>query len=156
MTSQEQERMELLLKMMYSLLCLKVNKVQVHHHQFSIHQLNNKHHHNQCNKPSKVCLHYSYKRLERKKYFKNYQLVILSVLVVVDVSHLDQLQRPWPSQWMKLIKSHTLDIKEIVKNFPKKCDGFYTEEIRNGNTRSGFQIRTLPDGGTYQLATRLG
>lgn len=50
----------------------------------------------------------------------------------------------------------TTIIKEIVKTFPKKCDGFYTEEIRNGNTRSGFQIRTLPDGGTFQLATRLG
>ena len=66
MTSQDQERMESLLKMMYSHLCLKVNKVQVHHHQYSIHQLNNRHHHNQCNKPSKVCSHYSYKRFEPK------------------------------------------------------------------------------------------
>ena len=50
----------------------------------------------------------------------------------------------------------TTIIKEIAKTFPKKCDGFYTEEIRIGNTRSGFQIITLPDGGTFQLATRLG
>ena len=55
MTSQDQERMVSSQKMMYSHLCLKVNK-QVHHHQYSIHQLNNKHHRNPFNKPSKVSI----------------------------------------------------------------------------------------------------
>ena len=37
--------------------------------------------------------------------------------MAVDVNHLDLLQRQWPNQWTKLIKYHTLDIKERVKNF---------------------------------------
>ena len=41
--------------MMYSHLCLKVNR-PVHHHQYSIHQLNSKHHHNPFNKPLKVSI----------------------------------------------------------------------------------------------------
>jgi energy-coupling factor transporter ATP-binding protein EcfA2 len=34
-------------------------------------------------------------------------------------------------------------IKRVVKNLPQGAGGFYTEEIRDGGTRTGFKIVTL-------------
>src|SRR5947199_4547173 len=34
-------------------------------------------------------------------------------------------------------------IKRIVNNLPRRADGFYTEEIRDGGVRTGFKIVTL-------------
>jgi nucleoside-triphosphatase len=34
-------------------------------------------------------------------------------------------------------------IKRVVNNLPRHAGGFYTEEIRNGGTRTGFKIVTL-------------
>jgi nucleoside-triphosphatase len=34
-------------------------------------------------------------------------------------------------------------IKRVVNNLPRRAGGFYTEEIRDGGTRTGFKIVTL-------------
>jgi nucleoside-triphosphatase len=34
-------------------------------------------------------------------------------------------------------------IKRVVNNLPRRAGGFYTEEIRDGSTRTGFKIVTL-------------
>merc|ERR1711970_120768 len=49
----------------------------------------------------------------------------------------------------------TTIIKEIVEAFPSQCDGFYTEEVRTGKGRSGFQIKIIPCGQAFQLATSI-
>jgi nucleoside-triphosphatase len=45
----------------------------------------------------------------------------------------------------------TTVIMKVVEEFRGRAGGFYTEEIRKGNTREGFRIRTL-DGGSGILA----
>ena len=37
----------------------------------------------------------------------------------------------------------TTVVMKVVEGFSGRAGGFYTEEIRTGNTRQGFQIRTL-------------